>query len=249
MVLFWFCFGFIQQQHLAVIAKKNATTADYSDILLWDRMEAAAQNATNDYPGDRTWQTKNVSYTGGRVNNGITIADSESDGDDWAREPIANNDIVSTTEGTIYIEFKIGGWVDNAKFFYAVDDSSGYGISIQAAGTDEIEMGWWESGLSDVVTTTTCNLSTGTWYLAEVNYQASSNYRKIAVYNTSGSEICSTTDSSTAISGFTTDAGMMYLGNPDTTSQFAFVLDNVRISNSYTRNFVALRDTDSWPGD
>ena len=33
LVLFWFCFGFIQQQHLAVIAKKNS--ADYCGSITW----------------------------------------------------------------------------------------------------------------------------------------------------------------------------------------------------------------------
>ena len=227
----------------------SGSPADYSDILLWDRMEAAAQNGTYDYPGDTTWQLGSTTMAaGGRVNNGLIAPDSGSNGDDWAREPIVNNDLASSTEGTIYVEFKLTNWVNNAKFFAVLDESSGYSIHLQASGTDEIQLGWGENGLLDAVTTTDCNLSTGTWYLAEVNYQASSNYRKIAVYNTSGSEICSTTDSSTAISGFTIDAGWVYMGNPDTTAQFVFALDNARISNIYNRNFVTLRDIDDYPG-
>ena len=225
--------------------------ADYSDILVWDRAEGLNQSATLDFPGTITWTNTDseASFTsGGRVNNGYVLTDATSNGNDKAYEDLTSS-LASGTSGTLYCEMYVSTWTDEAQICRVYQNGSNvFSLQLGATANGDVEILWVEGGSADIITASSCALSSSTWYLVEMQYNAATNYRKLAVYDTSGSEKCTTTDSSTAISGFEiTTGGYLYYGNVGA-FHFEGAVDNMRISNDYTRSFVPLRGTDSWPG-
>ena len=225
--------------------------ADYSVILVWDRAEGLNQSATLDFPGTITWTNSNEGSfaAGGRVNNGYVLTDATSNGNDKANEDLTSS-LASGTSGTLYCEMYITVWSDEQTICRVYQGSNDYFHIRLGATTDVVEIKWSEAGSVDEVVASGCSLSLSTWYLVEMQYNAATNYRKIAAYNTSGVEQCSATDSTTAISGFsvtTGTGGYLYYGNVGSANMEG-AIDNMRISNDFTRSFIPLRGTDAYPG-
>ena len=233
-----------------IMTSGTSVVADYSDILVWDRAEGLNQSATLDFPGTITWTNSNEGSfaAGGRVNNGYVLTDATSNGNDKAYEDLTSS-LASGTSGTLYCEMYVSTWTDEAQICRVYQNGSNvFSLQLGATANGDVEILWVEGGSADIITASSCALSSSTWYLVEMQYNAATNYRKLAVYDTSGSEKCTTTDSSTAISGFEiTTGGYLYYGNVGA-FHFEGAVDNMRISNDYTRSFVPLRGTDSWPG-
>ena len=252
LVLFWFCFGFIQQQHIAVIGKIR-DTADYSDITFWWRAEGTTLDGANDYSAGDTTATvvsEVAIAAGGRTNNAVQLVDGSNNGGDYYRfEFDVEEDLADvTTEGTMYFAFKLSVDTDYGSLvslYLSATDR----VFVMPIDTDELQVYWEEGDVTKHFKTTDLNYSANTWYIVQVHWNASTNARSLHVYlSSTGEEVGSGATSATAISGFTlTTSAYLAVGCQGAVNMEGFIED-VRLSKSADRDFLLLRTTDNYPG-
>lgn len=247
------CFaGSIQDAHKAVIARMNVggggDTGD--DVLLWWRCETT----TVDYSiGDTIAALTGEAQlaAGGKTNNGIQILDGSNNGADfYTLSFLSNNDLINpSANGTVYFWFKLSVRTDYGRLFAATEDSNNL-IIVRVRNTDELEFVWVEGGAETSMITTNLNFSLNTGYLLQLHFNNTANTRSIHIYNEStGAEIGTGAASAAAYAGFTVTSGGVgiTMGQNDAPENMEGFMDDIRTSNSDTRDFVALRGTDAYP--
>ncbi|RLC11301.1 MAG: hypothetical protein DRI24_19010, partial [Deltaproteobacteria bacterium] len=92
------------------------------------------------------------------------------------------DDIVDDAEGRIGFWLKINTWANTTglfKFAYDTDNE----VYLILNGGDELYFKWESGGVTNGVSSTTANLTTGTWYYVEVAWATATNLKRIYVDN------------------------------------------------------------------
>ena len=231
----------------------SGSPADYSDITFWWRCENATLDGSNDYSiGDGVASLTGEAQiaAGGRTNNGVNLTDASNNGGDYyyidfdVEEDLAD----LTTTGTLYFAFKLSIRGNYASLVSLYRNASNR-VFVHPINTNELRVAWYENGTNHYFETTDVSFSLNTWYLVQVHWKVdSSDSRSLHVYNSStGAEVGTGVTDTTDVNGFTlTTAAYMAIGTQGAVNQEGFI-DDVRLSTDETRNFVLLRDTDSYP--
>lgn len=210
----------------------------YPDIRFWLNFEA------NDTTGDYNMGASECSAgdSAGAFNSSATILSStpkvgsyylyasSPDGNDYMRFSVTTDDIVSGTEMRLGFWFRAPSLTDS---LIMIDgdfntDASNY-FFLRLSGSDEVNFRWRVGGSNEIdASSTTANLSTDTWYFAEIEMNTATNVLRVYINGTA--VITDTSTNTTAISGMeflTLNAGDV--GH--------VLIDNVMISNDSDRDF------------
>jgi len=247
LILFGFCFGFIQQEHIAVIGKKSDVTACViTNITFWWRAEAlnfSGTNGTSDYSaGDDIAEVVSAAaINADAAKMGTNGMDSPTASDVFVFNDGTITDVIDDSEGRIGIWLRITTWSDDQKIFRLYDNDSNIFL-IGLTASDELTWLWEDGGtVRTALTTSTSPLpSTGTWYFVEWAWKTSTNYREFFV---DGVSIAS---SSETIGQFAGDPIEWRWGTTqDGTADLHF--DNPIISSVSTDDLAACKDETEWP--
>ena len=223
-----------------------STSCDTSNDVFWWRAEAAdfsGTNGTSDYSaGDDTGVLQSsAAIDTDAVKLGTNGLDIPT-GYDYITftPPVATLD----DEGRAGFWLYINTFVDAAsvlELYYVNGDNR---LSIRLDGSTELSMRWKDSATArTTLTTTTANLSTGTWYFVEFAWKTGSGnyYREIFVNGVSKGS------SSSQIESFATNPNYLIFGNTHSNAA-DFYIDNPIISTDSTVNLYLCKDETSWPG-
>jgi len=258
LVLFVFCFGFIQQQHLAVIAKKNTISAGNDYTADANCMGAFFMNVAGDEL-DRSGEGGTLTQTSGTIPTSATVPATYSGTSRvWVAgdsEYLAGGAADSTNITGADQDFSIVAWVNvgtcTAASIYSIvskfDRGSDpiaqqYAIQIDGTDTDTFEIDVRIDG--NVSTSTTTDLAAGTWYHIAVVYDDSDTGQEVKIYinaseNATDSYSGGMTDATTAnfAIGSEYNAGSAtrpYDGLIDEVAIFDRVLSPAEVTEIYT---------------
>lgn len=233
-----------------------ASVADtYSDITLY-------------IGGDGTWSSPTYTlgaedYVCGSCDNTLTASGSVTISSDVDRTPTngidipSSNDyftldadaggsadeIINRAEGQIafWIYINTGGTGSGLFQYYAGD--SFIRLRMQNSGTN-VQIGYSTDGSTTNVTTPLGALTTGTWYWIVGKWKTATDNLGVYVYNTSGTLVDSATANPPAT--ITDTSPTIEIGESFATA-CDYWMDTIIVTNSYTRDLNALRDTTESP--
>lgn len=225
----------------------SSSTCDTSNVVLWWRAEAldfSGTNGTTDYTSnDDTWS----------VNNGLAVHSSAAKYGTYGLDVNSSWKYGYLDPGnptTMDEEGKFGSWVRIQTFLNGFilaqvywDNSNKFGFAL--AGTDELEFRWRDNNTArTTLTTTSANLTTGTWYWIEAAWKTSTSYREIWV---DGVSQASTTTG--PMNDFSSASFYrLYLGDAAVGSTVDIHMDNIIMSTDSTVDLhTDCKDELEWP--
>lgn len=222
---------------LLLLTLGGVGVADASLLFFW-RAEGTTLSATDDlYASDSTAAANGtVSLDASAAYNGSTgiLADAASERYVF---DMSSNDICSQSTGSMAAWINVATWVNGVNFLQCHNSASGAQyIGVGLTSTDEVWLAHGDGTTPLTVPTTSANLSTGTWYFVTGSWDDATNYRRIRVYNSSGTLIQEVEDASTN------------WGPPATTNQvrigeLAATAMSIKIDNVFLGSTVADADT------
>ena len=235
-----FCFGFsIQDAHKSVIARKNAT--DYSDITFWWRCETETLT-TGDYTaGEDSTAAPNGGAT---IDSGTKIVGSNScdfpTGSDYYAFTDSTDGAFPTGSGRIGFYLYATTRLDNGSWFRKLYDGSNY-FYARFKDTDDADLNYTAGGTAVSLNSATNWLSAATWYFVEVAWDDATDFLQLYVNGVSVG-----TQAGSTLTAFTSGGGFR-IGEVNGIETDIHI-DNIIISNDYTRDLNALKDLTAYPG-
>jgi hypothetical protein len=227
-----------------VIAAKRGGGEDYSDILLFWRAEAAQMDADDCYGADGLWSavglggTKEIIAGAANVGTyGVHLAAGGTAAAAYYDLTVTTGDVVNGTAGRIGAWVNVNTWVNYVILLSVFQDGTDR-FFVELRDGDELRANARTGGADHYITSTTANISTGTWRFIEMAYDsggAGTGYLEIFVNGVSVISSSSLTFSSIAPSN-------VHAGSWPSAENWDIYLDNVMVSNSKTRSLYALRD-------
>lgn len=224
-----------------IIVYSGGVTDDYTDIVFWWRCEGTTLGADDYSDGDTTAESHGaVAINTDAVKIGTYGVDVPGD-NDYYTFVVSNGDILPVGgAGRLSCWFYYNTWVDSSYLFYYTSSAATTDrLRIEMVSSNEILMRWVYDGTATTFSTTDANLSSGTWYYLEFEWDPSNNYMAIYV---DGDLKASNTTAITALP----NSGYWRIGNYNSTAS-DYYLDNITVSDDKDRNLYALRNLTSSP--
>jgi len=226
--------------HKKVIASKNAAAPDYSDITFWWRCEGETLDGSDDHTdgGDST-ATGNSDAA---IDSGLKVVGSNS-----CDFPSSLDFYAFTDDGGMLPvgSFRLGFYIyattgaDDGGIFRKYHDADEY-FYIRMDGTDDFRVEYKNVSETSQVVTSTNVLPDETWVFVEVAFDDTANTLEVFINGVSkGSD-------TTSIGAFTTGDGIRIGEYGGITNDIH--MDQIIISNDYTRDLNALKDITAYPG-
>ena len=238
LVLIIFCFGFIQQQHIAVIAKKGSDNGCPSGTYLswWngefpsDTDQICYNNGTSNKDGTATGATIDTWTTFGisGPTNGGTYGVLLNAANEHIAFVIASKDLIDTDIGTIAMDIYLDSTTGDNTVIQITAPAATNEITVSIKNDGAISF-TYEDGGTQYTTLGTNNISDDTWTEIRVSWSISGNVMSTKV----GANIWQ--EDSKAIDAFSETADHYAIGDgvSGSTISDTVYIDNFRVSDTY----------------
>ena len=220
----------------------NASATSYSDITFWWRCENVTLDGSNDFTagedGVAALQSSAVINTAA-VKIGTNGLDCPTAGD-YALFTDSTGAAWPTGSGRVGFYLRITAFTTSCALIQKKYDADEY-MTLEMYGTDELKFQYTNTSSTTAITTD-ANLTTATWYFVEIAYDDATNTKKIYV---DGVEKIAVTD---AFTTFTSGGSLRFGEAKGCGLSVDTHIDNIIISNDYTRDLNALKDIAAFPG-